>query len=315
MRILIAGGSGLIGKQLTALLTSSGDEVTILSRDPSRVTSFPVGVRVLQWDGVSIQTWARQIENMDVIINLTGENLSGEGFPPTRWTSKRKHRLVQSRVDSGKALSKAIELANKKPTVFIQASGVGFYGTHQDKTLTEMDQSGEDFLAKLAIEWEASSLPVEQMGVRRVIIRNGVVLSPNGGALPLLLLPYKLWLGGRFGTGKQVYSWIHIEDQIRATQFLIKNSGARGPYNITSTNPLTNDDFGRIIGKVMHRPHYFLFPAFAMNLALGEVAVTVLEGQRVLPKKLMDLGFQFKFPTLDEALKDLLKPKYKYDSN
>jgi uncharacterized protein len=307
MRILIAGGSGLIGRQLTALLTAGGDEVTILSRNPAHVVGMPAGVSVLQWDGKSIQDWARQVENSDVIVNLTGENLSGNGFPPARWTRDRKALLLQSRVESGKALTKAIELASKKPTVFIQASGVGIYGTKQEKALTELDQYGDDFLARLAIEWEASSLPVEQLGVRRVVIRNGVVLSTRGGALPLLLLPYKLWVGGRLGSGKQVYSWIHIADHIRATQFLIQNKDTQGVYNLTSPNPLTNDEFGRIIGKVMHRPHYFPVPAFAMKIGLGEVAVMVLEGQRVLPKRLVDLGFQYNFPTLDEALGELLK--------
>jgi hypothetical protein len=306
MRILIAGGSGLIGRQLSSLLTASGDEVTVLSRNPAQVRGMPVGVAILPWNGRTIEEWANEINRTDVIVNLTGENLSGKGFPPSRWTAERKGRLVQSRTDSGKVLSQVIQQAVNKPSVFVQASGIGFYGTSQDKTLTEGDKPGHDFLAKLSIEWEASSQPVEALGVRRVIIRNGIVLSTRSGALPSLLLPYRFWVGGKLGDGKQVYSWIHILDEVRMIQFLIQNEAAKGVFNLTSPNPLTNDEFGKVVGKVMHRPHYFSIPGFAMKLALGEVASMVLEGQRVIPKKLLDLGFQFRFPTLEAALENLL---------
>jgi hypothetical protein len=307
MRIMIAGGSGLIGRELTSLLTSAGDEVTILSRKPELIKGMPEGVAQLRWDGKSVQKWGLQIEKTDVVINLTGENLSGEGFLPSRWTKERKSRLVQSRVNSGKVLTKAIEMAKVKPSVFVQASGIGFYGTLQEKPLSENDSSGDDFLANLSMEWEASSQPVELMGVRRVVVRNGVVLSNKGGALPLILLPYKLWMGGPLGNGHQVYSWIHIDDEVNGIQFLIRNNQARGVYNLTSPNPVTNDEFGRTISKVMKRPHYLPIPGFAMRLALGEVASMVLEGQRVLPKKLLEGGYEFKFPTLEQALRALIE--------
>jgi len=307
MRIMIAGGSGLIGRELTSLLTSAGDEVTILSRKPELIKGMPEGVAQLRWDGKSVQKWGLQIEKTDVVINLTGENLSGEGFLPSRWTKERKSRLVQSRVNSGKVLTKAIEMAKVKPSVFVQASGIGFYGTLQEKPLSENDSSGDDFLANLSMEWEASSQPVELMGVRRVVVRNGVVLSNKGGALPLILLPYKLWMGGPLGDGHQVYSWIHIDDEVNAIQYLIRNNQARGVYNLTSPNPVTNDEFGRTISKVMKRPHYLPIPGFAMRLALGEVASMVLEGQRVLPKKLLEGGYEFKFPTLEQALRALIE--------
>lgn len=307
MRIMIAGGSGLIGQALTTVLTTAGDEVIILSRKPAKVTGLPVGASVLQWDGKSIGDWARQVENTEAVVNLTGENLSGDGFLPSRWTKDRKTRIVQSRLNSGEVLAKAIEMAENKPTVFVQASGIGFYGTLQQKDLTEADSPGDDFSANLCIRWEASSRPVELLGVRRVVTRNGVVLSTKGGALPLLLLPYKMWAGGRFGTGNQVYSWIHIDDEVNAIQFLIRNSQAKGVFNMTSPNPITNYEFGRRIGRVMKRPHYFPLPGFAMRMAFGEVASMVLEGQRVLPRKLLELGFEFKYPTLEAALRDLLK--------
>jgi uncharacterized protein (TIGR01777 family) len=307
MHIMIAGGSGLIGRALISILSAAGDEVTILSRNPSKITGLPESVRAIQWDGKSIGDWTDETEFTDAVINLTGENLSGEGFLPTRWTKARKNRIVQSRVNSGKVLTKAIELTKSKPSVFVQASGIGYYGTQQVKALTEEDSLGNDFSANLCVEWEASSQPVEQMGIRRVTVRNGVVLSTKGGALPFLLLPYKLWTGGRFGSGQQVYSWIHIADEVNAIQFLIRNNQANGVFNLTSPNPMTNDEFGRTIGRVMGRPHYFPIPGFAMRLGFGEVSTMVLKGQRVLPKKLLDSGFEFKFPKLGEALTDLLK--------
>ena len=306
MRIIIAGGSGLIGRVLTSTLITSGDEVIILSRNPEMVKGMPTGVRVIKWDGKTLQDWGLEIEKSDAVINLTGENLSGEGFLPSRWTKDRKLRLVQSRVNSGIVLTKAIERAKAKPLVFIQASGIGFYGTYQEKSLNEGDNGGDDFSANLCKEWEASSQPVELMGTRRVVIRNGVVLSTKGGALPLLLLPYKLFVGGPLGDGHQIYSWIHITDEINSIQFLIRNNQAKGVFNLTAPNPVTNDEFGRTIGMVMKRPHYLPLPGFAMRLAFGEVSSMVLEGQKVLPQKLLEAGYGFKFPILEDALKDLL---------
>lgn len=306
MRIIIAGGSGLIGRELSSTLTTDGDEVIILSRNPATVTGMPAGVRVIKWDGKTLQGWGLEIEKSDAVVNLTGENLSGDGFLPSRWTKDRKLRLVQSRLNSGIVLTKAIERAKTKPSVFIQASGIGFYGTHQEKALNEGDDGGDDFSANLCKEWEASSQPVELMGVRRVVIRNGVVLSTKGGALPLLLLPYKLFVGGPFGDGNQVYSWIHLIDEANAIQFLIRNNQAKGVYNLTAPNPITNDEFGRTIGKVMKRPHYIPIPGFVMRLAFGEVSSMVLEGQKVLPQRLLEAGYGFKFPMLEDALKDLL---------
>ncbi len=306
MHVIIAGGSGLIGRELTSSLTAAGHEVCILSRNPQKVTGLPSAANAYQWDGKTLQDWQAQIESSDVVVNLTGENLSGTGFLPSRWTKERKNSLVQSRVDSGAVLARAIELARHKPSVFVQASGIGYYGTQQEKTLTEQDAPGNDFLAKLSLEWEASSQPVESMGIRRVIIRNAIVLSTKGGALPLIILPYRLFVGGPLGDGKQVYSWIHIADEVAAIQFLIRNNQSRGAYNMASPNPMTNDEFGRTIGKVMRRPHYLPVPGFAMRLALGEVASMVLEGQRVMPKKLIDEGFKFKYPLLEDALRDVM---------
>jgi len=307
MRILIAGGSGMIGRRLTSLLIDNGDIVTILSRNPAKVKEMPGRVKALRWDGKTVQDWGKEIENIDAVVNLTGENLSGEGMFPKRWTRERKERLLSSRVNSGKVLTQAIEMTGHKPSVFIQASGIGYYGVSQDKTFTEKDSAGNDFMAALSKEWEASSAPVESLGLRRVVIRNGVVLSTTGGALRPILLQYKLFAGGPLGSGKQVYSWIHIDDEAGAIRFLILQEAARGAFNLTAPNPATNDEFGGTVAKVMHRPHYFPIPGFAMHLAFGEVASMVLEGQRVIPKKLLELGYVFKFPTLEHAMSDLMR--------
>ena len=307
MRIIIAGGSGLIGRELTSALVNTGNEITILSRNPGNVTDLPGDVKILQWDGKTLQEWVKEIEKTDAVINLTGENISGSGLFPTRWTAERKERLQQSRVSAGKILTQAIEMSDKKPLVFVQASGIGFYGNQPGKQFTEESGGGDDFFADLSKVWEASSQPVESLGIRRVIVRNGIVLSTKGGALPPLLLPYRFFVGGPIGSGKQVYSWIHIGDEVNAIRFLIENNDASGVFNLTAPNPVTNNVFGKTISRVMRRPHYFPLPAFGMRIAFGEVASMVLEGQRVSSTKLLEAGYVFKFPTLDLALKDLLK--------
>ncbi len=196
MRIIIAGGSGLIGRALTSSLVDDGNDVIILSRTPGNALNTTDRVMVLEWDGMSDNGWGKEIENTDVVINLAGENISGDGLLPSRWTKERKNRLVQSRVNSGKVLSKAIEMAERRPTIFVQASGIGYYGTDRGIIFSEESMPGNDFLANLSKQWEASSESVEEIGVRRVIIRTGIVLSPVGGALRPLLLPYKFFVGG-----------------------------------------------------------------------------------------------------------------------
>jgi len=307
MRIIIAGGSGLIGRALTSALITDGNDVIILGRNPGKAVGMPSAVKILQWDGKTIGDWGSEMNNCDVVINLVGENLSGNGVLPSRWTKERKERLLFSRVDAGKVLSKAIETSIKKPSVFIQASGIGIYGTQREKLFTEESDVGNDYLANLSKLWETSSEQVETLGVRRVVVRSGVVLSPKGGALRPIILPYKFFIGGPIGDGQQVYSWIHIEDEVNAIRFLIKQDQASGVFILSSPNPVTNDEFGRTVSSVMKRPHYLQIPGFAMRLAFGEVANMVLEGQRVIPTKLLSEGYRFKYPTLVEALTNLLR--------
>ncbi|HEX6384399.1 MAG TPA: TIGR01777 family oxidoreductase, partial [Anaerolineae bacterium] len=230
----------------------------------------------------------------------------GEGFPPDRWTSEKKRRIRQSRIDAGNAVVEAVAAATNKPAVVIQASGVDYYGNRGDEVLTEESAPGDTFLASVALDWEGATAPVEGMGVRRVVTRSGIVLSMEGGALPSTVLPFKLFVGGPLGSGRQWWPWICIRDEVRAIRFLIENESASGPVIVCTPNPLRNKDFARVIGQVMGRPSFMPVPAFALKLALGEVADTVLHSRRTIPEKLQELGFTFLYPELKAALEDLL---------
>jgi uncharacterized protein (TIGR01777 family) len=306
MRVIITGGAGFIGRALATDLAAAGYEMVALSRHPTQTTGLPAGVRVERWDGRSATGWGQLADGAHAIVNLAGENLAGGGFFPARWTPERKQLIRQSRLDTGQAVVAAVQAAQAKPAVVIQSSGIGHYGTRGDRVYTEADRPGTDFLAALTVDWEASTAPVERLGVRHASIRSGVVLSPTEGALYRLLLPYKLFVGGPMGNGRQGFSWIHPADEIAAIRFLVENPQASGPFNLCSPEPLTNAQFGKVIGAVLGRPSWLPAPAFALKLAMGEVASMVLEGQRATPKKLLDLGFQFRFPDAESALRDLL---------
>ena len=306
MNILISGGSGLIGRALTTELLKKGHEVSILTRDPQNPKDLPEKARLVQWDAVSTQGWAELVEETDAVINLAGENLAGEGFFPKRWTPERKGKILSSRLNAGKALTEAIRQAKNKPAVFIQSSAIGYYGASESKTFSENSPAGNDSMAQMAVQWEDSTREVENYGLRRVIIRSGVVLSRQGGALTRFLLPYRLFAGGPFGSGQQILSWIHIRDEVAAIIFLLENEKMEGIFNLTAPEPHSNKVFGKILGQVLKRPSWLLLPGFVMRLIFGEVASVILEGQRVIPSKLIDSGFQFGFPKLKPALEDLL---------
>ncbi len=306
MRILITGGTGFIGRELVRELLENGHEPIVLSRNPKLHTGLPTEVQVHSWDAKTTQGWGRLVEEIDAVVNLAGENLAGKSFFPSRWTAQRKQRILNSRLDAGRALVQAIEAADRKPAVLVQSSAIGYYGVHADQLLTETDPPGGDFIAETSVDWEASTAPVEAMGVRRAVIRTGIVLDPDEGALMRLLLPFRLFVGGPFGSGKQWYSWVHIADVVRAIRFLIENEEAQGVFNLTAPNPLQNREFSRSLGKVMKRPSWIPLPGFVLQALFGEVATVVLDGQRVIPKRLMDLGFGFRYPEVEAAFRDLL---------
>jgi len=312
MRVIITGGTGLIGRALTASLAADGHEVILLSRAPDKAAGLPKGARAEKWDGRTAAGWGTSADGADAIVNLAGESIGGENMSALiakRWTPERKKLILESRVNAGKAVMQAIQQASRKPRVLIQASAVGYYGLPGDKEITEDSPAGQDALAKLCLEWEATTAEAEKMGVRRAVIRTGgVVMSTRGGALPFMLLPFKLFVGGPLGSGQQWFSWIHIDDEVRAIRFLIENPQAEGAFNLCAPQPLRNAELSRVIGKALRRPAWMPAPAFAMKLLLGEKSIIVLDGQRQLPKRLLELGFAFRFPTAEEALRDLMQP-------
>jgi uncharacterized protein len=301
MHVLITGGTGLIGQELAASLISDGHEVTVLSRDPEKVTHLPDGVNIKRWDTQAVEGWQSLTDEVDTIVNLAGENIS-EG----RWTVKRKLRIRESRVNAGRALVYAMGKSVIKPRVIIQASAVGYYGSCGDEEITENMQAGEGFLPKVCMDWEASTAPVEVWGIRRVIIRTGVVLSKKGGALPRMLLPFRYFVGGRLGSGNQWFPWIHIADEVGAIRFLIDNEAASGPFNLVSPNPVTNAEFSRLLGRQLKRPSFIPVPAIALRLLFGEMSTVLLDGQRAVPQRLIQLSYNFQFPNADTALHNIL---------
>jgi hypothetical protein len=306
LRVIITGGAGLIGRALSADLMNAGYEVVLLSRNPDRVMGLPPTVRAVRWDGQTATGWGELSDGAAAIVNLAGENLAGEGFFPSRWTAERKQRILQSRLLAGAAVVEAVRGAATKPGVVVQSSAVGYYGPLGDEIVTEAKAPGRDFGAHVCETWEPSTATVEAWGVRRAIIRTGVVLSRSGGALTRLALPFRFFAGGRIGGGRQWVSWIHIADEVAAIRFLVENPEASGAFNLTAPQPLRNADLARAIGRAMRRPSWLPLPGFAFRLAFGEVASVLLEGQRAIPQRLLDLGFRFRFAEAEPALRDLL---------
>jgi hypothetical protein len=307
MRVIITGGSGLIGTLLARSLIADGHEVIVLTRSPEKVTSLPAGAKAVKYDARTAEGWAGYADGADAIVNLAGESIAGYSFFPKRWTDESKRRIRESRLNAGKAVTEAVKAAKIKPRVVVQTSAIGYYGVTGDKILTEDDPPGGDFLAAICPAWEASTQEVEALGVRRPVFRGGIPFTTKGGALTRLLLPFKLFAGGWMGHGRQYLSWIHIDDYVAAIRFLIQNEKATGVYNLTAPNPITSRQFARIAGKVMKRPWFFPVPGFVLRLLFGEVSTVVLDGQRALPERLLKDGFAFQYPEPEAALRDILK--------
>ena len=302
MRVIITGGKGLIGRALAGELVAAGHQVVILSRRAEQARRLPSSVEVVGWDARTAHGWGHLADGAGGIVNLAGENI-GQG----RWTADRKRRIRESRLNAGQAVVEAVVGAAGRPQVVVQASGIGYYGPTGEEEITEEALRGGDLLGRLAVEWERSTQPVGRLGVRHVVIRTGVVLSAEGGALPRLMLPFRFFLGGPMGRGRQWGSWIHIVDEIRAIRSVLENEAASGPYNLAAPNPLTNGQFARVLGRVMGRPAWLPTPALPLRLLLGEMSAVLLTGQRAVPRRLLEAGFSFRFPNLEGALQDLLR--------
>lgn len=298
-RVVISGGTGLIGGRLAAEMAAAGHDVVVLTRGPEGA-ELPPGVRAAGWDAETAEGWGKLADGALGIVHLAGEPIAG------RWTESKKRRIRDSRVRSSRAVLAAIEAARDKPRWLIQASGVSYYGDRGSEPVIEESGPGEGFLAEVAIAWEGATEPAEALGVRRAVLRTAPVLAVEGGMLPRMLPPFRLGLGGPLGPGDQYMPWIHLADQVAAIRFLAGNDAARGAVNLVAPEPVTNEEFTRTLGRVLHRPTVFRVPRFALRLALGEMTETVLQSIRALPAKLEALGFRFRFPRLEAALHDLL---------
>jgi uncharacterized protein (TIGR01777 family) len=298
MKVLISGGTGFIGRNLSASLVQDGHEVLILSRSPSSLSVRP-GVKAVHWDGRTPAGWGHLMNEVDAVVNLAGKSLSS--WP---WTRRTKREFLESRVFPGAALTEAVRLAKHRPGVFLQASGINHYGL-RGLPADESTPPGDDFLARLTIDWEASSQPAEELGIRRVVTRSAVVLGKGEGLLPLMSLPVRLFLGGRLASGKQAMPWIHIADVVGAMRFLLEQDQLHGPFNLIAPQPTSSAEFMCSLAGALKRPYWFPTPAFLLRLVLGEMSVLITEGRYSEPKRLLEQGFHFNFPTIEDALGDL----------
>jgi uncharacterized protein (TIGR01777 family) len=302
-QIIITGATGFIGKSLCKQLVQAGYDLVVLSRNPKKGSeSLPNQIRVASWDAKTSEGWADYADGAYAIINLAGENI-GSG----RWTPGKKRRILESRLNAGKAVVEAIKKVGNKPKVLIQASGIGIYGNRDDEILDEFSRPGSGFLTEVAKQWEGSTKKVESFGVRHVIIRTGVVLGADGGFLSRVILPFRLFVGGRLGSGNQWIPWIHLDDEVRAICFLMERQNLQGAFNLTAPNPLISKDFFNLLGKTIKRPSWLPVPGFLLSLLLGERArELILSGQRAMPKRLLESGYDFLYPDAKSALREIL---------
>src|SRR5262245_12355027 len=294
MTLLIAGGSGFLGSALTKAFRAAGHRVMILTRRPQRDGD-------VLWSTKATDTsWRHALERSDAVINLAGESIAGR-----RWTAERKREIRASRMEPTQSLISAIAAASRPPAVFVSASAVGFYGVHDDEALTEQSPAGTDFLGSLCRDWETLAIQASSRS-RVVLLRTGLVLARDGGALPQLAVPFRFFAGGPVATGRQYMSWISLTDWIGLVQWTLTRNHVTGPLNLTAPSPVTNAEFAQTLGRVLGRPSFVPVPAFAMRLALGELAdALILSGQRVLPARVQALGYEFMHETLEPALRGI----------
>jgi uncharacterized protein (TIGR01777 family) len=300
--IVIIGASGLIGGALCRFFVEKANSVKGFTRGRENAVRLEgQKIQPVLWDGRTLIGVEKHLEGTDAVINLAGENIAAG-----RWTKQKKGKILNSRLSSVSILIRALERVKNKPPVVMQASAVGFYGSRGDNELDENAASGQGFMADVVKQWEDASNALPGMGIRRILLRFGMVLARQGGVLKPMVIPFRFFVGGPMGTGQQWMSWIHIHDAVRAVDFLIGSKGCSGVFNLTAPQPVRNKEFARAIGQVLHRPSLFPVPGFVLKLMLGEMAQElVLTSQRVMPARLSEAGFSFDYPTLEKALKDL----------
>jgi uncharacterized protein len=306
MRVFLTGGTGLVGKLLVKKLLDRGDSVVILSRRVDAAKQmFGSPSTIVAGDPTQPGAWMDAIADCDAVVHL-----AGEGIMSQRWNQAFKDLFYNSRIKSTDnivaALAKQPHTAKGQPKILVNASAIGYYGPHGDEELTEQSPPGSDFLAKVCVDWEKSAQAAAQHGVCVVLLRTGIVLDVNGGALQKMLTPFKMFVGGPVGSGRQFMSWIHCEDEVGLILFALDHADVNGPLNATAPNPLTNAKFSKALGKVLGRPSFLPTPAFVLRIVLGEAAQLVTEGQKVLPSKALAAGYSFQFPEVEGALRNLL---------
>ncbi|QMV43366.1 TIGR01777 family oxidoreductase [Cohnella cholangitidis] len=301
MRLLLCGGTGFIGKALTHALLSRGDEVWIITRNKPLKPLYDNAL-----PHPHFVTWAEWGDNPDSLGDFDGiVNLAGESINQ-RWTKKAKERILSSRTDAADRLARNLSVMNSPPSVVVNASGISLYGHSGDQVFDERSPvRPADFLGTTVVDWEAAA---DRIPVKRLVkLRIGLVCAREGGAFPLIRLPYRLFGGGRIGSGKQGLPWIHLQDMVALILFCLDNDDISGPVNAVAPDPVSNDEFGRMLGRVTKRPHWFPIPGFILRTVLGEMSTLVLTGQKAMPNKLLGHGFQFTFPKLEEALRDITR--------
>ncbi len=302
MKIVITGATGLIGGALCKKWLSEGHEITILSSNHHPKKDIDSKIKVSIWDPEKWHIHMSDLEGADVIVNLAGANIADH-----KWTDTYKRKILDSRIFSTRCLIKVIERLMKRPKVFLSVSAVGFYGNKGDTTCIEDTAPGNDFLAEVCKAWEREAVRAEDMGIRTAIVRLGMILSPDGGALEKMLPVFKWGLGGRLGSGNQWMSWIHIDDVVKLIDWIANREHLSGVFNGTSPNPVTNKDFTKTLGGALHRPAFMFVPKFVLRNKFGEMSEMLTGGQKVLPQKALRNGFTFQYPLLNDALKNILQ--------
>jgi uncharacterized protein len=309
MRVFVTGGTGLVGRRVVARLRDRGDDVTVLSRTADAIKRLPAGTRVLTGDPSAPGPWLDELATTDGVIHLAGESIAAH-----RWSNEFKDKLRRSRIDSTRLIAETLARSPTRPDgtprALVNASAVGYYGTDEDDPteFTEDDPPGGGFLADLCVAWEKATEPAAAAGVRVAVVRVGFVLAGDGGALPQLAKPFRWFLGGPVASGRQWVSWIHVEDIAALFVLALDRSDVRGPLNGTAPEPVTNWGFSRAVAGALRRPCWFRVPRLALRLAMGEMAELATHGQRVIPTRAKALGYEYRYPMLEPALREALAP-------
>jgi uncharacterized protein (TIGR01777 family) len=302
VKILVTGGTGFIGTRLCSRLVQEGHTLSIITRAKKVREEVSPGLSFLHGDTAQKGPWQEVVKNHDAVVNLAGASIF------SKWTAKQKKLIQESRIQTTRNIVEGMEVSLQKPVTIISASAIGYYGFHGDEELDEESPRGDDFLATVCRDWEAEALKAGEKGARVILTRFGIVLGEEGGTLSQMVPLYKYYIGGSIGSGKQWFSWIHIQDLVEAIVVLMSQPEVSGPLNLCSPNPVRNKDLAKALGKALHRPSFFPAPAFMVRLILGEFGTLILKGQRVLPRRLLDNGFVFQYPDLGKALQSLLVP-------